>query len=86
MYTKSASYHTTNECVIIVNGGDNLCENKRGHNIVVIDPETDEYESVHFDTYKSQHNVCFCLLVFRLACMTKCLHKNYMSSKVFYIE
>ena len=38
-------------CVIRVNGGRNLCQNKRGHNIVVVNPENDEYESVSFDTW-----------------------------------
>ena len=52
VYSKSASYSGDNVCVIKVNKGEkNLCENKRGHNMVVVDPVTLEYESVSFDTY-----------------------------------
>jgi len=54
VYAKSASFRRGDECIIKINKGPNLCQNKRGHNIVVIDPQTDEFESVRFDTYGSK--------------------------------
>jgi len=59
VYAKSTSYDSGHsdvydDCIISVNRSPNLCKNKRGHNIVVIDPETDEYQSVSFDTWLSK--------------------------------
>ena len=48
----------------MINGSPNLCQNKRGHNIVVIDKVKNEYESVNFDTYKSEDEVCYISLSF----------------------
>jgi len=50
VYSKSSGAYGDRECVIRINGGDNLCENKRGHNVVVVNPISLEYESVSFDT------------------------------------
>ena len=61
---KSASYWSDNECIIKINNGPNICQNRRGHNIVVIDPMTDEYESVSFDTYISGDQVNNNLILF----------------------
>jgi len=55
IYVESATKPVFNRCKIFVNGGRNLCQNKRGHNIVVINPDTNEYESVSFDTWDNKH-------------------------------
>ena len=57
IYVESATKPVFNRCKIFVNGGRNLCQNKRGHNIVVINPDTNEYESVSFDTWDNKHEV-----------------------------
>ena len=57
IYAESGGYYGDNKCIIKLNDGPNICQNKRGHNIVVIDPRTEEYESVSFDTYKSKDEV-----------------------------
>ena len=45
-------------CKIYLNGNtDNLCVAPRGHNLVVIDPETVRTVSKGFDTYNSTYNV-----------------------------
>ena len=64
IYVKSSSYYGDNECIITVDYGPNICQNKRGHNIVVIDPLTNEYESVSFDTWLSRDEV-FNLIILR---------------------
>jgi len=51
---KSSAYSDGEDCEIVINGSPNLCQNNRGHNIVVIDKVKNEYESVNFDTYKSE--------------------------------
>jgi len=73
VYAKSSGYHGDNECIIKINNGPNICQNKRGHNIVVIDPITDEYESVSFDTYYSEEEA---------ARMVKYLRKVKMNSMI----
>ena len=72
VYAESAGYHGGDTCVINVIGGStgrlwrrlpdktlsrNLCQNSRGHNIVVVDPITEEFESVNFDTWWTKHEV-----------------------------
>ena len=59
IYAESNAKWWQSRCQVFVNGGKNLCQNKRGHNIVVIDPDTDEYESVSFDTWESKDEVYF---------------------------
>ena len=54
---ESATRMPWDRCQIFVNKGRNLCQNKRGHNIVVIDPDTDEYQSVSFDTWGHKQEV-----------------------------
>jgi len=51
VYSKSSSYDGLDTCEIKVNGGGNICKKGRGHNVVVVDPITLEYDSVSFDTY-----------------------------------
>jgi len=51
VYSKSAGYSGDNVCIIKINGGGNICKNKRGHNVVVVDPISLEYDSVSFDTW-----------------------------------
>ena len=59
IYSKSSTYHGDDVCIIKVNGGGNLCRNGRGHNIVVINPITREYQSVSFDTYNEWDAVSY---------------------------
>ena len=65
VHLDSSTKRLFSRCQIFVNGGSNLCRNKRGHNIVVIDTNTDEYESVSFDTWGSKEEVCFYFVCYR---------------------
>lgn len=58
VYSKSSSYDGLDTCEIKVNGGGNICKKGRGHNVVVVDPITLEYDSVSFDTYGDHTAVC----------------------------
>ena len=51
----SAGYEDGNYCIIEVNGVD-LAVNKRGHNVVVINPVTKEMISKRFDTWDASAN------------------------------
>ena len=59
---KSSAFSDGKDCEIVINGSPNLCQNKRGHNIVVIDKVKNKYESVNFDIFKSEYEVCYILL------------------------
>jgi len=55
IYSKSPGPHGDDDCVIKVNRGGNLCRNRPGHNVVVVDPVSLNYQSVSFDT-RYMHN------------------------------
>ena len=59
---KSSAFSEGKYCEIVINGSPNLCQNKRGHNIVVIDKVKNKNESVNFDIFKSEYEVCYILL------------------------
>ena len=62
MYIESAGLEDGLACVIKLNGGENICQNHRGHNVVVINPLTGNIISKAFDTHGSSDQVIFGLI------------------------
>jgi len=57
LYIESAGLEDGLACVIKLNGGENICQNHRGHNVVVINPLTGNIISKAFDTHGSSDQV-----------------------------
>jgi len=57
LYVESAGLEDGYDCVIKLNGGENLCKRGRGHNVVVINPLTGNITSKAFDTHGSSDQV-----------------------------
>ena len=57
LYVESSGANDGYDCMIKLNGGENLCKRGRGHNVVVINPLTGNIVSEAFDTYESVDQV-----------------------------
>ena len=91
-YVESAGADDGYSCVIKLNGGENLCRRRRGHNVVVINPLTGNMDSKVFDTYGSSDQVFQkfknpnCLKVLQNSLFIKQTFNYYSSHEYFLVE